>query len=60
MVSTVHYFERQASRERRAARQALTDAARDRHAALAAHFAMLAEHAQQSAAAPELIAIGQK
>ncbi len=59
MVSTVHYFERQAARERRAAREALTEAARERHAALAAHFATLAERAQQSRV-PQAIAVGQK
>jgi hypothetical protein len=59
MVSTVHYFERQAARERRAAREALTEAARERHAALAAHFATMAEGAQQSRV-PQAIAVGQK
>lgn len=46
MLRTAHYFTRQALREQRAARQALTEAARDRHSALAAHFASLAENAR--------------
>ena len=56
MVNTVHYFHRQAARERRAAREALTEAARERHATLAAHFATMAERAQHGSAAPESVA----
>lgn len=60
MITTVHFYERRASRERRAAREALTETARERHAALAAHFADLARQAQQSrAVVAEAIAVGQ-
>jgi hypothetical protein len=58
MLTTMHYFQRQASRERRAAREALTETARDRHAALAARFANLAERAEQGNGAPEAISVG--
>ena len=52
MLRTAHYFTRQALREQRAARQALTDAARERHSALAAHFSSIAEGIRQSKAQP--------
>lgn len=61
MVTTVHFYERRASRERRAAREALTEAARERHSALAAHFTGLAQSAQQSrSAAAEPVAAARK
>lgn len=60
MLTTVHYFTRRASRERRAAREALTDAARERHAALADHFTMLAEREQQSRSGLSGLAVGQE
>jgi hypothetical protein len=60
MMSTVHYFERQASRERRAAREALTDAARERHASLAEHFAAQAQRAQQKRASSDAVAAGRR
>lgn len=52
MLRTAHYFTRQALREQRAARQALTDAARERHSTLAAHFASIAEGIRQSKTQP--------
>ncbi|MEO6361169.1 MAG: hypothetical protein ABIO43_11450 [Sphingomicrobium sp.] len=60
MLTTVHYFTRRASRERRLAREALTEAARERHASLADYFAMMAERAQQGQAVETAIAVGQK
>lgn len=43
----VHFLNRQAARERLAAKQALTDAARERHLALAEHYSKRAEAAQE-------------
>ena len=59
MVMTVHYFTRQALRERRLAREALTEAARERHAHLATHFGNLAERAQIGLQPQQAIAVGQ-
>lgn len=47
MLTTVHYFTRRASRERRLAREALTDTARERHSVLAERFALLAQGAHE-------------
>ena len=58
MLTTVHYFTRRASRERRMAREALTEAARERHATLADHFTMLAQRAEQGQG-PQALAVGQ-
>ena len=59
MLNTVHYFHRQAARERRKAREALTEAAKERHALLAAHFASLAERAKHGSSGADAIAVGQ-
>lgn len=59
MLTTVHYFTRRASRERRLAREALTEAARERHANLAAHFTMLAERANEGQEPQQALAVGQ-
>jgi len=56
MLTTVHYFTRRASHERRLAREALTEAARERHASLADHFAMLADGQMQ----PRSVAAGRE
>jgi hypothetical protein len=58
MLTTVHYFTRRASRERRMAREALTETARERHANLAAHFASLAERAQGGDQPQQALAVG--
>lgn len=59
MLTTVHYFTRRAARERRLAREALTEAARARHTALADHFALLAEGSRDSQQPPQALAVGQ-
>lgn len=59
MLTTVHYFTRRAARERRMAREALTEAARERHANLAAHFALLAERAHEGQQPQAALAVGQ-
>ena len=59
MLTTVHYFTRRASRERRLAREALTEAARSRHAALADHFASLAEGSGDGQQPRQAMAVGQ-
>ena len=59
MLTTKHYFTRRASRERRMAREALTEVARERHAALAAHFASLAECAHGGQEPQQALAVGQ-
>jgi hypothetical protein len=51
MYLNVHFFTRQAAREAKAARQALTDAARQRHLEMATHYARQAEQLQQRAEA---------
>ena len=43
MYPSMHFFTRQAAREKVAAQKALTDAARDRHLALAEHYQKRAE-----------------
>ena len=58
MLTTVHHWTRRASRERRMAREALTEAARTRHAALADHFTRLAESEQQGPMARQALAPG--
>jgi hypothetical protein len=45
----VHYLNRQAAREKLAARRALTEAARDRHLALAEEYSKRAEATRASA-----------
>ncbi len=45
MLMNVHYLTRRASRERRLAREALTETARERHMGLGNHFALLAQRA---------------
>jgi t-SNARE complex subunit (syntaxin) len=42
----IHYLNRQAMREKLAAKQALTEAARQRHLALAEHYLQRAEAAR--------------
>jgi alpha-D-ribose 1-methylphosphonate 5-triphosphate diphosphatase PhnM len=51
MYCNIHFFTRQAARETKAARQALTDAARQRHLELATHYSKQAEQLQQRAQA---------
>lgn len=51
MYPSVHFFNRQAAREKLAAMRALTEAARDRHLALAEHYQQRAE-AMRSTAQP--------
>ena len=46
MYPSVHFFTRQAAREKVAAQKALTDAARDRHLALSEHYQKRAEAMQ--------------
>ena len=46
MYPNVHFLNRQAAREKLAARQALTEAARERHLALAEHYSKRAEAAR--------------
>jgi hypothetical protein len=58
MLTTVHYFTRRASRERRLAREALTDTARERHSVLAERFALLAQGAHDGQQSPAR-AVGQ-
>lgn len=60
MLTTVHYFTRRASRERRMAREALTEAARERHTTLATHFALLAERAHDGQQMQQALAVGQE
>jgi hypothetical protein len=48
MYPNVHFLTRQAARERLAARRALTEAARERHLALADDFSRRAEAAQEA------------
>ena len=59
MLTTVHYFTRRASRERRLAREALTDSARQRHASLAEHFAAQAQRAHEGRQPPQALAASQ-
>jgi hypothetical protein len=47
---SIHFFHRQAAREKLAARRALTEAARDRHLALADDYARRAEAMRESRA----------
>jgi hypothetical protein len=47
MYLNVHFFTRQAARETKAARRALTDAARQRHLEMASHYAMRAQELQR-------------
>jgi len=47
---SVHFFHRQAAREKLAARRALTDAARERHLALAQDYEKRAEAARSASA----------
>ena len=49
MRLTVHFFTRQAAREAQAAKRALTDAAKQRHMSMAAHYAERAEQLQRQA-----------
>jgi hypothetical protein len=49
MHLNVHFFTRQAARETNAARRALTDAARQRHLAMATQYAKRAEQLQHRA-----------
>ena len=46
LYPNVHFLNRQAAREKLAAKQALTDAARQRHLALAEHYLKRAEAAR--------------
>jgi hypothetical protein len=46
LYPNVHFLNRQAARERLAAKQALTEAARQRHLALAEHYLKRAEAAE--------------
>jgi hypothetical protein len=50
MLLNVHYLTRQAARETKAARQALTEKARQRHLRLAEQYALRAEELQQARA----------
>jgi hypothetical protein len=45
LYPNVHFLNRQAAREKLAAKQALTDAARERHLALAEHYRRRAQAA---------------
>jgi hypothetical protein len=47
---SVHFFHRHAAREKLAAKRALTEAARDRHLALALDYEKRAEAARSAAA----------
>jgi len=47
---SVHFFHRQAAREKLAARRALTEAARERHLALAQDYEKKAEAARSASA----------
>jgi hypothetical protein len=47
---SVHFFHRQAAREKLAAKRALTEAARERHLALAQDYQKRAEELRSSAA----------
>ncbi len=49
MYLNVHFFTRQAARETKAARRALTDAARQRHLAMATQYAKRAEQLRHGA-----------
>ena len=51
LYPNVHYLNRQAAREKLAAKQALTEAARLRHLALAEHYERRAEAINSSARA---------
>ena len=51
MYLNVNFFTRQAARETKAARRALTDAARQRHLEMATHYAKKAEQLQHGAVA---------
>ena len=59
MLTNFHYLTRRASRERRLAREALTDTARQRHASLAEHFAAQAQRAYGAPSLEALLAAGQ-
>ena len=50
MYPNVHFFHRQAAREKLAAKRALTEAARERHLALALDYQKRAEALRSSAA----------
>ena len=51
MYPSVHFLNRQAAREKLAAKRALTETARDRHLALAEHYEQRAEAMGASARA---------
>ena len=51
MVSKANYYQRQAAREAKAAKQAVTEAARNRHSELAARFEQLASQSQSPSVA---------
>ena len=51
MYPSVHFFTRQAAREKVAAQKAMTEAARDRHLALAEHYQKRAEAMRGAATA---------
>ena len=51
MYPSVHFFHRQAAREKLAAKRALTDAARERHLALAEDYQKRAEQMRRIAQA---------
>ena len=46
MLHNVHFYTRQAARESKAARKAVTEAARQRHLALADHYSRRAQQLQ--------------
>jgi len=48
VLLNAHFLRRQEARENKAAKSAVTDAARDRHLALAAQYAMKAEQLPQA------------
>lgn len=48
MLLNVHYLTRQAARETKAARQALTETAKQRHLRLADHYALRAQELEQT------------
>jgi hypothetical protein len=50
MVLNVHYLTRQAARETKAARQAVTETARQRHLRLADQYALQAQELHESKA----------
>ena len=46
MLHNIHFYTRQAARESKAARRALTEAARQRHVAMAEHYSNRAKRLQ--------------